>query len=180
MNGISHRYDDSESDSSTDERDDKARLTRRGLMVQQLSRQLEVIRSEWAKHTMDAENVNFRALDQGIKLLNAAVSNMTSNATRMARERVSRNATPEQRRRLRVENMPLYQLAALPSPVAGGSGSGLGGGASASGGDAGIGSGLGGLRRGRGRGIAPIIRSNFNDDNRSSPYYDNRSSPDVT
>ena len=170
MNGISHRYDDSESDSSTDERDDKARLTRRGLMVQQLSRQLEVIRSEWAKHTMDAETVNFRALDQGIKLLNAAVSNMTINATRMARERVSRNATPEQRRRLRVENMPLYQLAALPSPVAGGSGSGLGGGASASGGDAGIGSGLGGLRLGKGRGVTSMS-ANFNHDNRSSPYY---------
>ena len=164
----SHRYY-SESDSSTDEQDDEKRLTRRLGMVQQLSRQLEVIRSEWAQRTMDAENVNFVAMDQGIKLLNVAVGNMTSNATRMARERVSHNATPEQRRE--AENMSLYQLVALPSGVASGSGSGLGGGASASGGDAGIGSGLGGLRRGKGRGIAPIIRSNFNDDNRSASYY---------
>ena len=118
----SHYDSESDYDSASD------RLIRRGIMVQQVSRQLELIKSEWAKHTMDAENVDFRALDKGIGMLNAAVSNMTSNATRMARERVSHNLTPEQRRRLRVENMPLYQLAALPSGVASGSGSGLGGG----------------------------------------------------
>ena len=163
-----YRSSSSESDSSTDEVDNKARLMRRGLMVQQVKRQLDCISEEWAKHSMDADNVNFRALDHGIKLLNAAVSDMESNATRMARERVSHNWTPEQS--WRVENMSLYQQAALPSGVARRRGSGLGGGASASGGDAGIGPGLGGLRRGKGRG-ATSMSSNFNHDNRSSPYY---------
>ena len=164
-----YRSSSSESDSSTDEVDNKARLMRRGYMVQQVKRQLERISEEWAKHCMDADNVNFRALDHGIKLLRGAVSDMQSNAERMARKRVSpHNLTPEQS--WRIENMSLYQLKDLPSAVARGSGSGLGGGASSSGGDACICSGLGGLRRGKGRGVTSMS-ANFSQPHRSSPCY---------
>ena len=142
---------------------------RRGLMVKQVKAELDVISEEWAKHSKDADNVNFRALDHGIKLLRGAVSDMQSNAERMARKRVSpHNLTPEQS--WRIENMSLYQLKDLPSAVARGSGSGLGGGASSSGGDACIGSGLGGLWRGKGRGVTSMS-ANFSQPHRSSPYY---------